>query len=134
VKPTIAPSGGSSPTATLSAGSPTGRINVTLPDQADSVVVSIISISNPRQQALVLRVSVEGMLNGQTVEVPLGIVSPFPADQPADFALPVPVEAERLIEASGGRVNLVIELGPADRARPLGPPLEMVVGTGPPAS
>jgi hypothetical protein len=134
VEPTIAPSGGSSPTATLSVGSPIGRVKASLPDQADSIVLSIISLSNPRQQAFVLKVSVEGTLNGQAVDVPLGTVSPFPADRPAAFALPVPVDAERLIAASRGQVSLVINLGPADPARPLGPPLEVVVGTGPPAS
>lgn len=134
MEPTNTPSAGLSPTATLSVGLPVGRIQASLPDQAESVVLSIISLSNPRQQAFVLKVSVEGTLNGQRVDVPLGIVSPFPADQPAAFALPLPVEAERLITASRGQVSLVINLGAADAARPLGPPLEMVVGTGPPAS
>jgi hypothetical protein len=115
-------------------GSPTGRISVSVPDQADSVVLSILSLSNPRQQAFVLRVSLEGMLNGQTVDVPLGMVSPFPADRPAAFALPLPAEAERLVAASRGQVSLVVTLGPADPARPLGPTLDLVVGTGPPAS
>ena len=122
------------PTAALSVAAPVGRINASLPDQVESIVLSIISLSNPRQQAFVLKVSVEGMLNGQTADVPLGMASPFPADRPASFALRVTAEAQRLIAESRGQVSLVISLGPADPARSLGPPLEMVVGTGPAAS
>lgn len=130
-KPSVPPSLEPSPTpvtaARLSVASPTGRIAMDVPVRADSIVVQITSLANPARQAFVLRVSIEGSQEGQTIRALVGNVSPFPPDQPAAFALPVSERAANLIDSAEGHVVLVLELVAADAARPLEPPLDVVV-------
>jgi hypothetical protein len=109
----------------VSAAVPEARIALELPERVESLTLRIVSLSNPAMQAFVLRVSLVAVQDGRTAEVELGRVSPFPLDQPGAFSLPLSDPADRLLEATNGHVDLVVELLPADAARPIQPPLDV---------
>lgn len=112
----------------LTVGSPSARLPLSVAASADHLELRILTVSNPRAQGFSLRASIQGTSDGPQVQVVLGTVSPFPPDRPATFALPLSEDAERLLDATNHRIEVLVELSAIDPGRPLEPPLEVLVG------
>jgi len=105
---------------TLTAAEATARLDPELSGRANYVEVRIGSIQNPRAEALSLRVTLEVAGSGDDVEMhEIGRISPFPADAPGVFKLPVPEKAAAALSASPTGASVVVELEPSSADRPL---------------
>jgi hypothetical protein len=120
-------------TATLTVASPSARLPLSLARAVDHIELRVVGVSNPNLQGFSLRASIRGIQDGRTATVVLGTVSPFPPDQPGTFALPISGDAARLLEATNGHIDVLVDLLPVDPARPLEPPLEVVVSAASPS-
>jgi hypothetical protein len=113
-------------TVQLTVAAPEGRLALEVPSPINSIELRISSVMNPGQQAFSLLVTLDGAIGGKAAVV-IGRVSPFPPDQPATFAIPLSDEANRLLVATNGHAEIVVEIEPVVAGRPLVPPLEVVV-------
>ena len=105
----------------LSATLPTSSITVEAPAAVAALELTLTSIVNPARQGLVIITSLT-LPSGAVSR--LGGISPFPADQPGVFLLPLDDRARTAL-ARGGTVTLSLELRSADASQPLSPALDL---------
>lgn len=95
------------------------RLVMTVSLEAEGLVLAVTEIRNPGGQAFSLEPRLELLDGGPDDAIALNAVSPFPPDQAAEFVIPLPDGARRLIVESGGRVVLVVTMHSLDPGQDL---------------
>jgi hypothetical protein len=108
-------------TVTLSADSPTAKIDASTIGPLSTVTLAVRERSNPGVQAFRIEASIAP---GAGAPILLGSVSPYPPGRPENFVLPVPSGAAVAPES---RAMLQLRLLPVSADRPLAEPLQVDV-------
>ena len=126
------PSAGTSslPAATITARVPQREFPVpALVNAPVALALEIARIHNPSSQSFSVAAAVTWSAAGAaSVEEPLGVVTPYPADRPGAFLLSVSAQAGELLTRKTGRLALRLSLLPTVADRPLVTPLEVSFG------
>lgn len=91
------------------------------PASPSAVQLTNPSIVNPELQSLVIKLT---LILPDGTRSQLGAISPFPADQPSVYTLPLD-DRQREALARGGMAELRLELLPADTNQSLSPALNL---------
>jgi hypothetical protein len=114
-------------TTALTPDRPEVRLAPTVSGRPEVLDLAIGPVGNPARAGFVVRVGLETVGGGRS-EYPLGEVTTFPSDAPGTFALRLPDDAVRELEA-GAKATVVLHLEPVAADMPLPEALRLTVAS-----